>query len=110
MTSAAARNARRRRPREATLSRAPDNWPELLERLRACRRGRSGSVARVAAYALEQPLEIAFGTTTHIAEACGVSGPAVVLFAQRLGFAGFIALREFYRGPLRPAPIPAKST
>ena len=105
MTKAAKAPARRlgeRRSKSEAFAPAPRDWGELLDRLRACRVGRSANVAKVAAYALDKPWEIAFGTTTGIAETCCVSPPAVVLLAQRAGFAGFIEMRDFFRVPLRP--------
>ena len=105
MTKAAPIPQRRQNGRRAgseACPPAPRDWVELLDRLRACRVGRSAGVAKVAAYALDKPLEIAFGTTTKIAEICCVSPPAVVLLAQRVGFAGFIEMRDFFRLPLRP--------
>ena len=110
MTKAATVAPRRQSDREANseaFPSAPRDWVELLDRLRACRVGRSASVAKVAVYALDKPLEIAFGTTTKIAEICCVSPPAVVLLAQRAGFAGFVEMRDFFRIPLRPVPARA---
>jgi DNA-binding MurR/RpiR family transcriptional regulator len=98
------RTGRRRRQKPEVFLRPPCDWPELIARLRAQRVGRSACLAKVADYALEQPLEVALGTTARIAEVCDVSAPDIVRLAQKLGFEGFIEMRDFFRGPLRPSP------
>jgi DNA-binding MurR/RpiR family transcriptional regulator len=98
------KTGRRRRQKPEVFLRPPCDWPELIARLRAHRVGRSASLAKIADYALEQPLEVALGKTARIAEVCDVSAPDVVRLAQKLGFEGFIEMRDFFRGPLRLSP------
>jgi DNA-binding MurR/RpiR family transcriptional regulator len=78
----------------------PTDLAELVRRLNTCSSGRSAKVGAVAIYAVEYPLEIAFGTAAGIAGQCGVSTPTVVRLAQFLGFKGFLEMREFFRQPL----------
>jgi DNA-binding MurR/RpiR family transcriptional regulator len=79
----------------------PRDLAELARRLNACSSGRSAKVGAVATYAVEYPLEVAFGTAAAIADQCGVSTPTVVRLAQILGFEGFLEMRNFFRRPLR---------
>jgi DNA-binding MurR/RpiR family transcriptional regulator len=58
-------------------------------------------LAQVAAFALEKPEEIAFGTVASIAAAADVQPSSLVRFAQQLGFAGFSDLQEVFRAQLR---------
>jgi hypothetical protein len=79
----------------------PRDLAELVRRLNACSFGRSAKAGAVATYAVQYPLEIAFGTAAGIADQCGVSTPTVVRLAQILGFEGFLEMRDFFRRPLR---------
>jgi DNA-binding MurR/RpiR family transcriptional regulator len=56
---------------------------------------------QVAAYALEHPDEIAFGTVASIALAAMVQPSTLVRFAQSLGFQGFSDLQDVFRSRLR---------
>ncbi len=58
-------------------------------------------LAQVAAYALEHPDEVAFGTVASIAEHAVVQPSTLVRFAQSLGFEGFSDLQEIFRDRLR---------
>lgn len=58
-------------------------------------------LAQVAAYALEQPDEIAFGTVASIAQAAEVQPSTLVRFSQSLGYAGFSDLQDVFRSRLR---------
>jgi len=58
-------------------------------------------IAQVAAYALDNPDEIAFGTAASIADAAGVQPSTLVRFAQHLGFDGFTSLQSVFRQRLR---------
>ena len=46
---------------------------------------------------VQNPYDIAFGTTAAIANDCSVSTPTIVRLAQTLGFEGFREMREFFR-------------
>src|SRR6187200_1589908 len=58
-------------------------------------------IAQVAAYSLDNPDEIAFGTAASIAASAGVQPSTLIRFAQHLGFAGFTSLQSVFRERLR---------
>lgn len=58
-------------------------------------------IAQVAAYALDNPDEIAFGTAASIAASAGVQPSTLIRFAQHLGFDGFTSLQAVFRERLR---------
>jgi DNA-binding MurR/RpiR family transcriptional regulator len=67
-----------------------ERGPELPRRL-----------SQVAAYAIENPDEIAFGTAASIAEQADVQPSTLVRLAQTLGYQGFSELQEVFRSRLR---------
>lgn len=58
-------------------------------------------LAQVAAYALDNPDEIAFGTAASIAQSAKVQPSTLVRFAQYFGFDGFSSLQTLFRTRLR---------
>jgi len=58
-------------------------------------------IAQIAAYALDNPDEIAFGTAASIASAAGVQPSTLIRFAHQFGFAGFTSLQSVFRERLR---------
>lgn len=58
-------------------------------------------LGQVAAYALEHPDEIAFGTVASIAVEADVQPSTLVRFSQSLGYQGFSDLQEVFRSRLR---------
>jgi DNA-binding MurR/RpiR family transcriptional regulator len=58
-------------------------------------------LTQVAAYAVENPDEIAFGTAASIAEAADVQPSTLVRFSQAMGYQGFSELQEVFRSRLR---------
>jgi DNA-binding MurR/RpiR family transcriptional regulator len=58
-------------------------------------------IAQIAAYALDNPGEIAFGTAASIAASAGVQPSTLIRFAQHLGFDGFSSLQVVFRERLR---------
>jgi DNA-binding MurR/RpiR family transcriptional regulator len=58
-------------------------------------------LTQVAAYALEHPDEIAFGTVASIALAADVQPSTLVRFSQNLGYLGFSDLQDVFRSRLR---------
>ena len=58
-------------------------------------------LTQIAAYALEHPDEIAFGTVASIAGQAKVQPSALVRFAQAMGYQGFSDLEEVFRSRLR---------
>jgi DNA-binding MurR/RpiR family transcriptional regulator len=67
-----------------------ERWQSLPRRL-----------TQVAAYALDNPDEIAFGTAASIAAAAEVQPSTLVRFSQALGYQGFSDLQEVFRSRLR---------
>jgi len=65
-------------------------WPSLPRRL-----------TQVAAYALENPDEVAFGTAASIAGRADVQPSTLVRFSQALGYQGFSDLQDVFRSRLR---------
>jgi DNA-binding MurR/RpiR family transcriptional regulator len=58
-------------------------------------------LSQVAAYALDNPEEMAFATTASIAAAAVVQPSTLVRFAQQFGFDGFSSLQQLFRARLR---------
>lgn len=58
-------------------------------------------LAQVAAFALKNPDDIAFGTAASIAEAADVQPSTLVRFAHQLGYEGFSDLQTVFRERLR---------
>jgi DNA-binding MurR/RpiR family transcriptional regulator len=58
-------------------------------------------LTQVAAYALDNPDEIAFGTAASIAVSANVQPSTLVRFAQHFGFDGFSGLQLLFRARLR---------
>lgn len=58
-------------------------------------------LTQIAAYALENPDEIAFGTVSSIAEQAQVQPSALVRFSQAMGYQGFSDMQEVFRSRLR---------
>ncbi|CAN5121734.1 MurR/RpiR family transcriptional regulator [soil metagenome] len=56
---------------------------------------------QIAAYALDHPEEIAFGTVASIAEMARVQPSSLVRFAQAMGYQGFSELQDVFRSRLR---------
>ncbi|CAI2931735.1 MurR/RpiR family transcriptional regulator [Aminobacter niigataensis] len=79
--------------------------PRDFEALRALildrREGLPKRIAQVAAYALDNPDEIAFGTAASIASSAGVQPSTLIRFAQHLGYDGFTSLQQVFRERLR---------
>jgi DNA-binding MurR/RpiR family transcriptional regulator len=58
-------------------------------------------IAQVAAFSLDNPDDIAFGTAASIATSAGVQPSTLIRFAQHLGFDGFTSLQAVFRNRLR---------
>lgn len=56
---------------------------------------------QVAAYALDHPDDVAFGTTASISASAGVQPSTLVRFAQTLGFDGFSGLQQIFQDRLK---------
>ena len=83
---------------------APD-LPRDFETLRSRIIGQHGHLpkrlAQIAAFALEQPDEIALGTAVSIAKRAGVQPSTLIRFAQAMGYEGFTDLQSVFRERLR---------
>jgi DNA-binding MurR/RpiR family transcriptional regulator len=62
-------------------------------------------IAQIAAYSLDNPDEIAFGTAASIAASAGVQPSTLIRFAQHLGFDGFTSLQSVFRERLRERTV-----
>jgi DNA-binding MurR/RpiR family transcriptional regulator len=58
-------------------------------------------LAQIAAFSLENPDDLAFGTVAAIARSAGVQPSALIRFSQTLGYQGFSDLQEVFRARLR---------
>jgi len=61
-------------------------------------------LAQVAAYTIEFPDDIAFGTVSRISEQAAVQPSTLVRFAKALGFSGFSELQAVFQQRLRDRP------
>jgi DNA-binding MurR/RpiR family transcriptional regulator len=79
--------------------------PRDFESLRAYILARQGAMPRrlleVAAFAVDHPGEMAFGTAAGIARTIGVQPSTLVRFAQSLGYSGFSQLQGLFRDHMR---------
>jgi DNA-binding MurR/RpiR family transcriptional regulator len=79
--------------------------PEDYEGLRALMLSRRDTMPKrlkqLAAFAMEHPEEVAFGTVAGIAEHAGVQPSTLVRFAKSLGYDGFSHLQQIFRDRLR---------
>ncbi|WP_293865358.1 MurR/RpiR family transcriptional regulator [uncultured Alsobacter sp.] len=79
--------------------------PRDFESLKAVLAERRGDLPRrlqqVAAFAVEHPDEVAFGTAASIATLAAVQPSTLVRFAKALGYAGFSDLQSVFRHRLR---------
>lgn len=84
---------------------AKEQPPQDFDALRAAILERKGELPKrltqVAAYALDHPDEIAFGTAASIAISADVQPSTLVRFAQHFGFDGFSGLQLLFRARLR---------
>src|SRR5690606_36325963 len=62
-------------------------------------------LAQVAAYALDNPDEMAFGTAASIAAAADVQPSTLVRLAHHLGYEGFSDLQNVFRARLRDCTL-----
>jgi DNA-binding MurR/RpiR family transcriptional regulator len=58
-------------------------------------------LSQIAAFALEHPDDVAFGTVASIAEQAQVQPSSLIRFAQAMGYQGFSELQEIFRARLR---------
>ncbi|MBB2973560.1 DNA-binding MurR/RpiR family transcriptional regulator [Mesorhizobium sp. RMAD-H1] len=83
---------------------APKNFHSLRERILERRNLFPKRLSQVAAFALDNPDEMAFGTAASIAARAHVQPSTLVRFAQSIGYAGFSDLQAVFRERLRERP------
>jgi len=79
----------------------PRDFPALKALITSRAQSLPKRLTQVAAYALQHPDEMAFGTVASIAEEALVQPSTLVRFAQAFGFQGFTELQEVFRSRLR---------
>jgi DNA-binding MurR/RpiR family transcriptional regulator len=79
----------------------PRNFEQLKELLLARREALPRRLVQVAAFALENPDDIAFGTVASVAAEAKVQPSTLIRFAQTIGYAGFSDLQEVFRSQLK---------
>jgi DNA-binding MurR/RpiR family transcriptional regulator len=83
------------------VSSPPRDFPALKARIAERAASLPKRLTQIAAYALERPDEIAFGTVSSIAAAAQVQPSALVRFSQAMGYQGFSGMQEVFRSRLR---------
>lgn len=86
---------------DETRSKPPMDFAELRRQMLDERKKLPKRILQVAAYSLDNPDEIAFGTAASIAASAGVQASTLVRFARHFGFDGFTSLQSVFRERLR---------
>jgi DNA-binding MurR/RpiR family transcriptional regulator len=84
-----------------TAEGAPQDFESLRSLLMSRRELMPKRLKQLAAFALDRPEDMAFGTVAEIAEHAGVQPSTLVRFAQTLGYGGFSHLQQVFRARLR---------
>ncbi len=85
----------------STEAAPPRDYDALKDLLLARRDTLPRRLVQVAAFALENPDEIAFGTVASVAAQAEVQPSTLIRFAQTIGYAGFTDLQEVFRAQLK---------
>ncbi len=83
------------------LTGVPQDFDALRQAILERRSSLPKRLTQVAAYSLDHPDEIAFGTVATIALSANVQPSTLVRFAQHFGFDGFSGLQQIFRARLR---------
>ena len=83
------------------FSNPPQNFNALRDHIIGQHPHLPKRLAQIAAFALEQPDEIALGTAVSIAKKAQVQPSTLIRFAQALGYPGFTDLQAVFRDRLR---------
>jgi DNA-binding MurR/RpiR family transcriptional regulator len=86
---------------EAPAPETPRDFQSLRSLIIERRQSLPKRLLQVAAYALDNPDDIAFGTASSIASAAEVQPSTLVRFAQHLGYDGFSDIQQVFRERLR---------
>ena len=79
----------------------PQDFESLRDMILEQRQSLPRRIAQAAAYALDNPDEVAFGTAASIAAAAEVQPSTLIRLAQHLGYDGFTSLQAVFRQRLR---------
>jgi DNA-binding MurR/RpiR family transcriptional regulator len=79
----------------------PRDFDMLKALLLSSRESLPQRLMQVAAFALEKPDEMAFGTAASIAAQASVQPSTLIRFAKRFGYSGFSELQDIFRAELR---------
>ncbi|MGO4706297.1 MurR/RpiR family transcriptional regulator [Microvirga sp. 2MCAF38] len=83
------------------LGMAPTDYEGLRALLVSRRETLPKRLKQLAAFALDHPEEVAFGTVAGIADHAGVQPSTLIRFAKSLGYEGFSHLQQIFRDRLR---------
>ncbi|MBN9070315.1 MAG: MurR/RpiR family transcriptional regulator [Rhizobiales bacterium] len=86
---------------EGNVPAAPADFAALRQMMLDERRKLPKRISQVAAYSLDNPDEIAFGTAASVAASAGVQPSTLIRFARFFGFDGFTSLQSVFRERLR---------
>ena len=84
-----------------TSEEPPRDFDGLKDLLISRRESLPRRLVQVAAFALENPDEVAFGTVASVAAQAKVQPSTLIRFAQTLGYAGFTDLQDVFRAQLK---------
>jgi DNA-binding MurR/RpiR family transcriptional regulator len=84
----------------ATLS-SPRDFSALKAQIIGRGKALPKRLSQIAAFALDHPDDVAFGTVASIAEQAQVQPSSLIRFAQAMGYQGFSELQEIFRARLR---------
>lgn len=85
----------------ATTDTTPKDFAGLKAQIIARSKTLPKRLSQIAAFALEHPDDIAFGTVASIAEQAEVQPSSLIRFSQAMGYQGFSELQEIFRARLR---------
>jgi DNA-binding MurR/RpiR family transcriptional regulator len=85
----------------ATTETTPKDFATLKAQIIARGKILPKRLSQIAAFALDNPDDIAFGTVASIAEQAQVQPSSLIRFSQAMGYQGFSELQEIFRARLR---------
>jgi DNA-binding MurR/RpiR family transcriptional regulator len=86
------------------INTGPQEFDRLRDLIVEMRDKKPRRLAQVAAYMIQCPDEVAFGTVSRISEQAAVQPSTLVRFAQALGYRGFSELQTVFQQRLRDRP------
>jgi len=89
---------------QESLENPPQEFSKLRDLIVEARKSMPKRLAQVAAYTIECPDDIAFGTVSRISEQAAVQPSTLVRFAKALGYQGFSQLQSVFQQRLRDRP------